>query len=127
MNEKSYIVFPVAEIPTIPLNVTVDAEGISHRGNTTIRLGWMQPQNFHQFDINRYDISVTSTSGVQNMTTACGQCTSTVITVSEDPKNVQVNTTFNTTITAVNQCGENGPTGTASYTLGKLPLLSYRM
>ena len=117
----------VAEIPTIPLNVTVDAEGTSHRGNTTIRLEWMQPQNFHQFDINRYDISVTSTSGVQNMTTACGQCTSTVITVSENPKNLQVNRTFTATIAAVNQCGENSPTATASYTLSKLPLLSYRM
>ena len=127
MNEKSYIAFPVAEIPTIPLNVTVDAEGTSHRGNTTIRLGWMQPQNFHQFDINRYDISVTSTSGIQNMTTACGQCTSTEITVSENPNNVQMNTTFTVTIAAVNLCGETGSTATTSYTLSKSPLLSYRM
>ena len=117
---KSYITSPVAEIPTIPLNVTVDAARTSHGGNTVIRLGWTQPQNFHQFDINRYDISVTSTSGVQNMTTACGECTSTVITVSENPNNVQMETTFTATITAVNQCGETGLTGTASYTLSKL-------
>ena len=110
----------MAEIPTIPLNVTVDAEGTSRRGNTTIRLGWMQP---HQFDVNRYDITVTSTSGVQNTTTACGHCTSAVITVSENPNNVRMNTTFTATIAAVNLCGENGPTATASYTLSKLPLL----
>ena len=58
------------------------------------------------------------------MTTACGDCTSTVITVSENPNNVQMNTTFTATIAAVNLCGETGPTGTASYTLSKLPLLN---
>ena len=116
--------FLIAEIPTVPLSVTVNAERLSHRGNTTIRLGWMQPQNFDQFDIDCNDIRVTSTSGVQNMTTACGECTSTVIIVSENPNNVQMNTTFTATITAVNQCGETGPTATASYTLSKLPLLN---
>ena len=115
----------MAEIPTIPLNVTVNAEGTSRRENTTIRLGWMQPQNFHQFDVNQYDITVTSTSSVRNMATACGKCTSTVITVNENPNNVRMNTTFTITISARNRCGENGPTGTASYTLSKLPLLLY--
>ena len=80
--------FLIAEIPTVPLNVIVSAERLSRRGNTTIRLGWMRPQNFPKFDIDRYDITVTSTSGIQNMTTACGECTSTVITVSENPNNV---------------------------------------
>ena len=116
--------FLIAEVPTVPLNVIVSAERFSRRGNTTIRLGWMRPQNFHQFDINRYDITVTSTSRIQNMTTACGQCTSTVTTVSENPNNVRMNTTFTITIAAVNLCGETGPTGTASYTLSKLPLLN---
>ena len=84
---------------------------------------WLQPQNFDQFDIDRYDISVSSTLGIQNMTTACGQCTSTVITVSENSNNMQVNTTFTATIAAVNLCGETGPTATASYTLSKPVLL----
>ena len=101
------------------MNVTVNAETLSRRGNTIIRIDWLQPQNFDQFDIDRYDITVTSTSGVQNMTLACGQCTSAVITVSD---NVRMNTTFSINIAAVSQCGENGPTATASYTLSKLPL-----
>ena len=80
----------------------------------------MRPENFDQFDIDRYDITVTSTSEVQSMTTACGECTSTVITVSENPNNVQMNTTFTATIAAVNLCGETGATGTAFYTLSTL-------
>ena len=112
-----------AEIPTAPLlNVVVDrAAGVFGVGSTiVIRLDWMRPENFDQFDIDHYDISVNSTSGEINLTLVCGECTSTVITLSETPSNMQVNTTFNTTITAVNQCGETGPTATASYTLGKL-------
>ena len=112
--------FFMAERPTAPLNVVNRAERVSRSGSVNLRLDWMQPQNFDQFDIDRYDISVTSTSGVQNITTACGECTSTVITVGENPNNVQMNTTFTATIAAVNQCGENGPTATASYTLGRL-------
>ena len=102
----------------------MSAERLSRRGNTTTRLGWMRPQNFDQFDIDRYDITVTSTSVIQNMTTACDQCTNTVTTVSENPNNVQMNTTFTAAIAAVNLCGETGPTATASYTLSKLPLLN---
>ena len=118
----------MAEMPTTPLNVAVDAERTSRGGgNTVIRLHWMRPQNFRQFDIDRYQINITSTSGIQNMTLACGQCTSTLITVSENTNNVQMNTTFTATIAAVNLCGEIGPTGTASYTLSKLPLLIYHI
>ena len=117
---KCSLVFPMAEIPTVPVNVTLR---VSRGGNTIIRIDWMRPQNFDQFDIDRYDINVNSTSGIQYMTTACGECTSTVITVSENPNNVQRNTTFTATIAAVNLCGETGPTATASYTLSKLPLL----
>ena len=112
--------FLVAEMPAAPLNVAVNAVRATGGGNVTITVIWMQPQNFDQFDIDRYDISVTSTSSVQNMTTACGECTSIVITVCENPSNVRMNSTFTATIAAVNQCGETGPTATASYTLSKL-------
>ena len=116
-----HVDFFMAESPTAPLNVVVNrAERVSRSGSVNVRLAWMQPQNLDQFDIDRYVISVTSTSGVQNMTTACGQCTSTVITVSENPNNVQMNTTFTATISAVNLCGETGPTATASYNLSTL-------
>ena len=112
--------FVMAEIPTAPLNVSVNAERrASGRGRVNITITWIQPHNFDQFDIDRYDITVTSTFGVQNMTLACGECTSTVIIVSENPNNVQMNTTFTATIAAVNLCGETGSTGTASYTLSK--------
>ena len=116
--------FLIAEVPTVPLNVIVSAERLSCRGNTTIRLAWMRPRNFDQFDIDRYDINVTSTSGIQHMTTACSNCINAVITVNENPNNVRMNTTFTATIAAVNLCQETGPTGTASYILGKLPLLN---
>ena len=112
--------FVMAEMPTVPLNAAVNAVRVTGGGNVTITIIWMQPQNFDQFDIDRYDISVTTTSGVQNMTTACGECTSTVITVRENSNNVRMNTTFTVTIAAVNKCGETGPTATVSYTLSKL-------
>ena len=109
----------MAETPTAPLNVAVNAERVSGGGRVNITVNWMQPHNFEQFDIDRYVISISSTSGIQNMTTACGEGTSTVITVSENPNNVQVITTFTATIAAVNQCEETGPSGTASDTLSK--------
>ena len=90
------------------------------RSIITVRFDWMRPENFDQFDIDRYDITVTSTSSELNLTLACGECTNTEITVSENPNNVRMNTTFTATIAAVNLCGEIGPTGTASYTLSKL-------
>ena len=107
-------------MPTSPLNVAVNAVRTTGGGSLTIAISWLQPQNLDQFDIDRYDITVTSTSGVQNMTTACGGCTSITVTVNENPDNVRISTTFNTTIAAVNLCGENGEPATASYTLGKL-------
>ena len=112
-----------ADIPTVPLlNVVVNKTArVFGVGSTIIiRLDWMRPENFDQFDIDHYDITVTSTSSELNLTLACGECTSTVITVSENPNNVQMNTTFTATIAAVNLCGETGPTATASYTLSKL-------
>ena len=114
-------VFFLTEIPAVPLNVAVNqVERICGLDNVNISISWMRPQNFDQFDIDRYDITVNSTTGVQHMTTACGQCTSTEITVSENPVNLPLATTFIATIAAVNLCGETGPTGTASYTLSKL-------
>ena len=87
--------------------------------NVNISISWMQPENFDWFDIDRYDITVNSTSGVQHMTTVCGQCTSTVITVRENPNNVPLVTTFTVTIAAVNLCGETGPVNATSYSFGK--------
>ena len=115
--------FFVAELPAFPQNVAVNAERASLGGNTTISVTWMRPENFRQFEINRYDISVNSTSSELNLTLTCGQCTNTVITVSENLNNMRMNTTFTATIAAVNLCGETGPTATASYTLSKLPVL----
>ena len=112
--------FFMTELPSVQ-NVAVNqVERVSGGGSATIRASWIRPPNYELFDIDRYDINVSSTSGIQQMTTACGQCTSTVITVNENPNNVQMNTTFTATIAAVNLCGETGPTGTASYTLSKL-------
>ena len=98
-----------ADIPTVPLlNVVVNKTArVFCVGSTTIiRLDWMRPENFDQFDIDRYDITVTSTPNELNLTLACGECTSTEITVSENPNNVQMNTTFTATIAAVNLCGD---------------------
>ena len=110
--------FLMTEKPTDAQNVTVNAERDTGEQSVTIRVTWMQPPNFDQFDIDRYDITVTSTSGVQNMTMACGQCTNTTVTMSEN-SNTLISTTFNVTITAVSLCGETGPTATALETLSK--------
>ena len=112
-----------ADIPTVPLlSVVVNrtARVFGERSIITVRLDWMRPENFDQFDIDRYDITVTSTSSELNLTLACGECTNTEITVSENLNNVRMNTTFTATIAAVNLCGETGPTTTASYTISKL-------
>ena len=108
-------------VPSAPLNVTVSqVERVSGGGSVTITASWIRPPNYELFDIDRYDISVSSTSGVQQMAiTVNGSSTSTVITVAENPSNVRLSTTFTITISAGNRCGENGPTANASYTLGK--------
>ena len=105
--------FLFTEMPTVPRNVSVRAT--TGRENVIISITWMHPQNFGQFDIDRYDINVTSTSGVQNLTTARGECTNTTVTVSENPNNGQMTTNYTVTIAAVNLCGE---TGNAFSTLG---------
>ena len=102
-----YLRFLFTEIPTILLNLTVNATG-----SGTITATWMHPINYELFDIKHYDINVSSRSGVQQMTTACGQCTNTTVTVSEDPIG-----SVTVTIAAINQCGEAGPTATASKSL----------
>ena len=107
-------------VPAAPLNVTVSGvERVSGGGSVTVTTSWIRPPNFELFDIDRYDINVSSTSGIQHMTTACGGCTNTSFTVSENPSNVGPSTTFTISISARNKCGENGPTATAFYTLGK--------
>ena len=108
--------FLVTAVPAAPLNVTVSqVERVSGGGGVTITASWIRPPNYELFDIDRYDINVSSTSGVQQMTTTCGECTNTTVTVSEDPSNVPQSTTFTITISARNRCGKNGPTATASY------------
>ena len=108
-------------VPAAPLNVTMNqVERISGGGSVTITARWIQPPNFALFDIDRYDINVSSTSGIQQMAiTVNGGSNSTVFTVTEDPSSVLPSTTFTITISARNRCGENGPTATASYTLSK--------
>ena len=107
-------------VPAAPLNVAVNqVERASGGGSVTITASWMQPPNFEQFDIDRYNINVNSTSGVQLMATACGECTNTTVAVAENTSNVRPSTTFTITISARNRCGQNGPTANASYTLSK--------
>ena len=107
--------------PAAPLNVTVSqVERVSGGGSVTITASWIRPPNYELFDIDRYDINVSSTSGIQQMATAMNGSTSTVFTVAENPSNVRLSTTFTITISARNRCGENGPSATASYTLSKL-------
>ena len=107
--------------PAAPLNVAVNhVERVSGGGSVTITASWIQPPNFELFDIGRYDINVSSTSGIQQMgITVNGSSNSTVITVAEDPSNVRLSTTFTITISARNRCEENSPSANASYTLSK--------
>ena len=111
----------MTDVPAAPLNVTVNqVERISGGGSVTITASWIRPPNYELFDIDRYGINVSSTSGIQQMAiTVNGGSNSTVFTVAENPSNVHPSTTFTITISARNRCGENGPTATASYTLSK--------
>lgn len=112
--------FFIVEVPTIPLNVAVHQVARATDGQSvTIRVSWMRPRNFVQFDIDRYHISVSSTSSIRNTTTACGGCTNTTITVNENPSNVAPITNFTITISASSRCGEASRSATASYTLSK--------
>ena len=104
-------------LPTAP-NVTGQVERTSGGGNVTIVISWERPQNYEWFDIDRYDINVSSTSGIDNTITACGECTNTIVTVSENPSKVQINTTFTIAITARSRCNKTGLIGTVSYILG---------
>ena len=96
-----------------PIYAAHKSTSVVYGGSVTITASWMRPPNFELFDIDRYDINVSSTSGVQQMTTACGKCTNTTVTVAENPRNVRLSTTFTITISARNRCGENGPAATA--------------
>ena len=116
----------MADEPAAPLNVTVNqVERASGGACVTVTASWIRPPNFELFDIEHYNINVSSTSGIQQMAiTVNGESNNTVFTVGEDPSNVHPSTTFTITISARNRCGENGPTATASYTLSKLCCLA---
>ena len=75
---------------------------ISGGGSVTITASWIRPPNYEQFDIDCYDINVSSTPGVQDMTTAYGECTNSTVTVAENPSSVHPSTTFTITISARN-------------------------
>ena len=111
----------MTELPAAPLNVTVNqVERVSGGGSVTITASWLRPPNFELFDIDHYDINVSSTSGIRQMPiTVNGSSNSAMFTVAENPSNVHLSTTFTITVSARNRCGENGPTATASYTLSK--------
>ena len=114
------IVLLLTAVPAAPLNVTVNqVERVSGGGSVTITASWIRPPNYELFDIDRYDINVSSTSGIQQMATACGECTNITITVAENPRNVRLSTTFTVTISVRNRCGENSSSVNASYTLCK--------
>ena len=58
----------MTDVQTAPLNVTVNqVERVSGGGSVTITASWIRPPNFELFDIDRYDINVSSTSSVQQM------------------------------------------------------------
>ena len=87
-------------VPAAPLNVTVNqVERVSGGGSVTITASWIRPPNYELFDIDHYDINVSSTSGIQHMAiTVNGSSTSTVITVTENLGDVRLSTTFTITI-----------------------------
>jgi len=87
---------------------------------------WMRPQNYEQFDIDHYNLNVSSTSGIQQVSLQeNGDSTTAVLTVSENPNNVQLNTTFTVTITATSQCGETSSSAAASFALSELLHLTH--
>ena len=122
MTKGDITTFLLTDVPAAPLNVTVNqVERVSGGGSVTITASWIQPPNFELFDIEHYNINVSSTPGIQQMAiTVNGGSTSAMFTVAENPSNVRPSTTFVITISARNRCGETGPTATASYTLSKL-------
>jgi len=111
--------FTVADIPGVPQNFAVNqVERVSDGRSVTIMASWMRPQNYGQFDIAHYNLNVSSTSGIQQVSLQeNGDSTTAVLTVSENPNNVQLNTTFTVTITATSQCGETSSAATATHTL----------
>ena len=117
----------MTEIPTTPLNFAVcRVERTSGGGSVTIMASWMRPQNYEQFDIDHYNLNVSSTSGIQQVSLQeNGDSTTAVLTVSENPNNVQLNTTFTVTITATSQCGETSSSAAASFALSELLHLTH--
>ena len=82
------------DVPAAPLNVTVNqVERVSGGGGVTITASWIQPPNYELFDIDRYNINVSSTSGIQQMAVTVNGGS----TVAENPSNVHPSTTFTIT------------------------------
>ena len=111
----------MTELPAALLNVTIkQVERVSGGGSVTITASWLRPPNFEQFDIDHYDINVSSTSGVRQMAiTVNGSSNRAMFTVAENPSNVHPSITFTITVSARNRCGENGPAATASCTFSE--------
>jgi len=108
--------FTVTAIPEAPANLTID-EITRARGNVTITASWTNSPNFQQFEIDRYDINVTSTSDIWYMTMANGTDTNITLSVDEDAMITEPTTTFTLTIAAVNLCGETGSVASTTDTL----------
>ena len=71
----------MTDVPAAPLNVAVNqVERVSGGGSVTITASWIRPPNYELFGIDHYDINVSSTSGIQQITTACSECTNTTVT-----------------------------------------------
>ena len=97
----------MAEKPDAPLGVTVGVESVSSQG-TILWVKWMRPQNFDQFDIDRYDITVTWGSCMQTEIST-GESTMKTIHVNENEENVE----YVATIAARNLCNEMGVVGSS--------------
>ena len=104
--ENAFIVF-MAEKPGAPLGVTVGVESVSSQG-TILWVKWMRPHNFDQFDIDRYDISLTWRSRMQ-MEISTGESTMKTIRVNENGEGVP----YTATVAARNLCGEIGDPGSS--------------
>ena len=107
------------ERPAAP-TITVDrVERATGGGSVTIWVSWIESSNLDQFDIDHYDITVTSTSGIQTLPIAVsGESTNATLTnVTEIRSNVQLNTIFTVSITATSRCNETSLPANGFYPL----------
>lgn len=111
-----YGIFCALEIPESPGSFSVD-EVTRASGRVNITASWTNPQNIDRFEIARYEISVSSTSGIRSMLMADGQSTRITRSLIENSTNVEQMTTFVATIAAVNDCSETGDIATDTFIL----------